>query len=313
MVTFLGDVAIISENLESKYKPCSPYILNFEYVYGHANEMEPQQGKINLCAPYIDFETIFGSKPVAVGIANNHIYDYGEAGVASTIKKLREAQIGVIGAERFSLDENTYLLAYVALEAENQFSFSFEKAKLDIENIQKENGSGKIIVQMHWGIENHPKQSAKQEEIAHWLIDQGVELIVGHHPHCIQPVEIYKGKYIFYSLGNGLFGVIDQPSHFNELGEPTRNYRFKWQAWNRESLAVRFDETTGDISVDILYQRKNTLVCKKENVEIERYMKTKRLANLVYAFRKYYLFFVSNAFTDGHIFDMNALKCELKR
>jgi len=64
-----------------------------------------------------------------------------------------------------------------------------------------------IVLLLHWGgrVEGGQFPDWDQPQIAHELIDAGADLIIGHHPHTIQPYEIYKGKYIFYSLGNFCF------------------------------------------------------------------------------------------------------------
>ena len=167
---------------------------------------------------------------------------------------------------------------------------------------------------MHWGIENSPCESVVQQEVGRWLIDNGVDLVIGHHPHCIQPIEKYKDKYICYSLGNCMFPDFALDSHF-ENGIPTRKYRFKWRRWNRKSIAVNYNEKTGTITVDELYMKKNQLICKKKNISPYRYSRIvdKKWGRLVYAFRKYWLFFMSNIFVDGKIFDINALKMELNK
>ena len=66
----------------------------------------------------------------------------------------------------------------------------------------KNQKSDRVIVNMHWGFEYSDRSVGTQQDVAHKLIDEGVDLIVGHHPHVIQELEIYKGKPIVYSLGN---------------------------------------------------------------------------------------------------------------
>jgi poly-gamma-glutamate synthesis protein (capsule biosynthesis protein) len=58
---------------------------------------------------------------------------------------------------------------------------------------------------VHWGIENTPVVTDKQREFARWLVDHGVDVIVGSHPHCVQPLDYYHGRTIAYSLGNLVF------------------------------------------------------------------------------------------------------------
>jgi poly-gamma-glutamate synthesis protein (capsule biosynthesis protein) len=62
-----------------------------------------------------------------------------------------------------------------------------------------------VIVSMHAGHEYHDLPDADQVNFAHAAVDAGADLVVGTHPHVVQPVEVYRGKYIFYSLGNFIF------------------------------------------------------------------------------------------------------------
>ena len=62
-----------------------------------------------------------------------------------------------------------------------------------------------VIVSYHWGIERKTKPSARQQTIALQSIDAGADLVIGHHPHVLQPVMVYRGKTTAYSLGNFVF------------------------------------------------------------------------------------------------------------
>ncbi|HRY60217.1 MAG TPA: CapA family protein [Patescibacteria group bacterium] len=62
-----------------------------------------------------------------------------------------------------------------------------------------------VVATFHWGNENQTVPTAIQKDYAHRLIDAGVDIVIGHHPHVLQPIEIYKGKTIAYSLGNFVF------------------------------------------------------------------------------------------------------------
>ncbi len=313
MITFLGDVALIDNNLKSNYKPSTPYVFNLEYVL-NSDGLTPTSHKINLRSNNSNFIDIFGADPIAVNLANNHIYDYKKQGLDNTIQAIKDKGVGIIGFEPYYPTDNICMLSYMLLRDNDCFGYSREKAEQDIKKEKEKNPNVRIIVQMHWGIENHPINNAKQTNAAHELIDMGADLIIGHHPHCIQPIELYKEKYIFYSLGNLLFGIINQPSHYDENGIPTRKYRFKWRRWNRRSLAVIYDENSNTVShVDELYQKSNSLSLKKSTLNLSRITKKYRpaLPSLIYNLRKYYLFFASNAFVDGKLFDMQALKSEL--
>ena len=65
-----------------------------------------------------------------------------------------------------------------------------------------------IIVNFHWGIEKEYTPNATQKKLAHLAIDEGADLVIGHHPHVLEGIEKYNGKYIAYSLGNFCFGEI---------------------------------------------------------------------------------------------------------
>ena len=68
------------------------------------------------------------------------------------------------------------------------------------------------VLYIHWGNEYINRPSAVQKKFAHWLIDAGFDLIIGMHPHVLQGYEMYKGKYIFYSLGNCVFEMAWEPT-----------------------------------------------------------------------------------------------------
>lgn len=312
MITFLGDVALLSDKLNSQYKPQNPYIVNFEYVTG-AEKLTPIDGKINLYSPNKNLEEIFGKNPCAAVVANNHTLDFGEEGLNQTLQALHNMQIPTIGGNVFLLDEETCIMAYSMVGGAKDFEFSYENVERDLESIP-DKGKKKIVVNIHWGIENDPRETKLQREVGHWLIDHGADIVIGHHPHCVQPIEKYKNKYICYSLGNCLFPSFSVDSHFKN-GISTRKYRFKWRRWNRKSLAVNYDGSTGEITIDELYMRKNQLKCKRKNASLDKYIRksNKRRGKLVYTFRKYWLFLMSNAFVDGKLFDMKALKMELKK
>ena len=67
-----------------------------------------------------------------------------------------------------------------------------------------------MVLSIHWGVEGSPEPKEEDIKLAKRLIDGGVDIIMGHHPHVVQGIEIYKGKPIFYSLGNFVFGTIGE-------------------------------------------------------------------------------------------------------
>lgn len=311
MITFLGDVALLTGDFSSDYKITeNPYVINLEYVTGK-NRYTPVDGKINLYSPNCNLENVFGQNPKAAVIANNHTFDFGEQGFSQTLKTLQEKGICTVGDKMCWISPDVCLLAYSLVGGAQECAFRKDRVLADINEARKK-GAKKIIVNVHWGIENHPNMNKTQREIGHWLIDNDVDFVIGHHPHCIQPIELYCGRYICYSLGNCVFSNFSVKSHYSE-GKPTRTYRFKWQWWNRKSIAVNYDESTGEITIDELYTKKSNLICKRYNAELKRYqgIRCKLFADIIYKFRKYYLFFSSNSLVDGKLFDFSAIKAEV--
>ena len=109
----------------------------------------------------------------ATNLANNHSHDYGDQSYEDTIQYLEV-----------------------------------------IDTIQevKNQGAQVIIVSFHWGTEKSNIPDDAQKTLAHLAIDQGADLVVGHHPHVLQGIEKYQGKNIVYSLGNFCFGGNKNPS-----------------------------------------------------------------------------------------------------
>jgi poly-gamma-glutamate synthesis protein (capsule biosynthesis protein) len=142
-----------------------------------------------------------------VGLANNHSFDYGEDGFSHTKKVLAAAGVVSFGhpislkSAETSAELTAPPLTLLGFNATYpSFSLTGAKAALSVANLERPR-----IVFIHWGEEYTGHSSLSQETIAHALIDAGADMIIGHHPHVVQEIERYKGKLIFYSLGNLIF------------------------------------------------------------------------------------------------------------
>lgn len=158
-------------------------------------------------------------------LANNHVYDNLRDGFEKTLNFLRKNSIQFLGAALsdgeeelpYIVDKNGIriaLLNYVTRDTNPNLPpdcdvyinfFDLDTAKKDIRKIKSE--VDHVVLSLHWGgrCEGGLFPDFDQPAMAKELIDAGADLIIGHHSHTVQPYEIYKGKYIFYSLGNFCF------------------------------------------------------------------------------------------------------------
>ncbi len=152
----------------------------------------------------------------AVNLANNHTMDYLDQGYYDTIGALYRAQVESFGYDRIAkltlkgLD--TSILGYNVLgPLEQAADIPALKQQIQRDMLKAKQESSLVVVNFHWGRENTPKPDPLQIELSRLAIDYGADLVLGHHPHVIQPIEKYKGKYIVYSLGNFSFGGNPSP------------------------------------------------------------------------------------------------------
>jgi len=135
----------------------------------------------------------------------------GKEGLVETKTWLEKCRINYLGNPLFGnqdkndcsfFSDNIIFLAFNHI-----FPFNANDAEM-IETVQKMKSlhpDKLLIVSMHWGEEYQLVNSSSQQKLAHQLINNGADLIIGHHPHVVQSIEKYQGKLIFYSLGNFIF------------------------------------------------------------------------------------------------------------
>lgn len=140
-----------------------------------------------------------------VSLANNHILNFGSAGVKQTRKYLVESGVDYFGDSERKLAIKNIKGLKIAFVSYNQFvAGGEERIFQDIKEVKKSNPD-LVFLYAHWGAEYMPKPGASVKALAHKFIDSGVDLVIGSHPHVTQTKEEYKGKIIYYSLGNFIF------------------------------------------------------------------------------------------------------------
>ncbi len=165
--------------------------------------------KFNFKAPKEYRNVLTEGSVEVVSFANNHTHDYGETGYKDTINALNEINMPYYGYDKYLIKEvNGIKIGFLGFL--DIFGERFNDVKKAI-NYLKENNCDLIIASMHWGIEYDYEQSKEQVKMGHFLIDNGVDLVIGHHPHIVQGIEKYNNKYILYSLGNFSFGGNSKP------------------------------------------------------------------------------------------------------
>jgi len=143
----------------------------------------------------------------AVSMANNHARNEGAQGVADTQKNLTDAGIGFGDA---GADDGPTWTCVAGGKRIVILGLHDVYRKVDLIAATKAIGDARmsadmVIPFMHWGDEYRHDHSAHQSELAHALIDAGADMVIGAHPHVVEGIELYKGKPIFYSLGNFIF------------------------------------------------------------------------------------------------------------
>lgn len=148
----------------------------------------------------------------AVNLANNHIYDYLQKGFQDTVTNLQASNVGYFGNgyQHLSTVKGIKIgaLGYNGWNDTNEIR---SQIKGDIQNL-RDQGAQIVLVHFHWGEERSYVPNATQKSLGRFTIDSGADLVLGHHPHVLQGIEEYNGKFIVYSLGNFMFGGNRNPS-----------------------------------------------------------------------------------------------------
>ncbi|MCL1917309.1 MAG: CapA family protein [Peptococcaceae bacterium] len=157
-----------------------------------------------------------------VNIANNHSHDYQDAGYTETTNILTKAGIPFTGYDDPALvTKNGIRVGSVGLNllGKNERGVDMTQFKQDAADQIKhlKSKSDIIVVQIHWGDEGSSMPNSTQVDVGHFLIDAGADIVLGHHPHVLQPTELYKDRYIVYSLGNFCYGGIQWPGYDSAL------------------------------------------------------------------------------------------------
>ena len=203
------------QNVKDIFSTDDLTIANFEGTLTDSDEREDKTFAFKAPASYASILT--GGSVEAVNTANNHSHAYGEQSFNDTLAALDDAGIVHFGYDETAVMDvkgikvglvGIYEL-YDHLEREQQLKDNIAKVKAD--------GAQLIVVIFHWGNETETVPDSNQTTLGRIAIDEGADLVCGHHPHVLQGIETYKGRNIVYSLGNFCFGGNSSPSDMDTM------------------------------------------------------------------------------------------------
>ena len=202
-------------NVKSIFSKDDLTIANFEGTLTESTEREDKQFAFKAPASYANILT--AGSVEAVNTANNHSHDYGEESFNDTLKALDAANILHFGYDETAVTEvKGVKVGLVGIYELNDHLGREEQLKQNIAKV-KQDGAQLIVVIFHWGNEKEEVPDENQKTLGHLAIDEGADLVCGHHPHVLQGIEEYKGKNIVYSLGNFCFGGNAYPSDMDTI------------------------------------------------------------------------------------------------
>lgn len=218
----------ISENAQSELAAADISVVNNEFVYEDGET--PLAGKtytFGAATENVKLLKIFSADLVT--LANNHVYDYGEEGLISTLDTLDGAEIPYVGAGR-NLEEASAIkyfvvkgrkIAFVSATEIEKFAKYTKEATENSPGVIKtidtslfcsviaeaKANADYVVACVHWGIEGKNDFEAEQRRMAEDYVKAGADVVIGGHPHRLQGVEFIEDTPIAYSLGNFWFST----------------------------------------------------------------------------------------------------------
>ena len=203
--------------------------VNNEFVF--SNRGEPLSGKAyTFCGATENVSYLHDLGVDIAGLANNHVFDYGEEAFLDTLATLEQAGIPVVGAGKNDtqayapvyLHVDDVTIAYVAASRAEYTIYTLEATASSpgiawcyendrfLASIREAAANADYVIALpHWGVEHSTTLEDVQIDSAHSYIDAGADAVIGAHPHILQGIEYYNGKPILYSLGNFWFDGYD--------------------------------------------------------------------------------------------------------
>lgn len=216
------------------FNKISHLLLDKDLVVANLEGPVTDEKSVSIAAPFLSeksyfftfdpslAKTLYDENIRLVSLGNNHILNFSNSGLKSTKKYLDEADVGYFGSpdgpRAVTKEINEIKISFISY---NEFSNlpNGQEEKDTLEEIKKTKAlSDLVIIFNHWGIEYNLAPEERVKDLAHQFVDAGADLVIGSHPHVIQPFEEYKNKRIYYSLGNFIFDQYFDENVRNGLG-----------------------------------------------------------------------------------------------
>ena len=259
IVQLLRGIDIVFANLEGPVVENPPKFTSDELKFSfHPNVLEGLKwSQVNL-----------------LSLANNHVADLGKEGLEETKSRLQEHQINFVGTPLPGLYDkrsNPFYSEQSVFLAFNRILPNIDYQEEIIKEVQKarhSNPEKTIIVSMHWGNEYELTSSYAQRELACQVIAAGADVIVGHHPHVVQEIELIHGKLVFYSLGNFIFDkqAIPETGEGLLVGLANKGNKLTFRLFpikNQSGQPVLMSQGEAEIFLDNLAQKSDERLWKE--------------------------------------------------
>lgn len=198
------------KNVKSIFEADDLTIANLEGTFTDSNTRMDKTYAFKGPAEFVNILT--SGSVEAVTLANNHSKDYGTQSLTDTRNTLDAAGVIHFGYDQTAIvNVKGVKIGLIGIYELADHLGRTTQLKNNIAKVKAE-GAQLIIVNFHWGIERDYVPNSNQTTLARLAIDEGADLVCGHHPHVLQGIETYKGKNIVYSLGNFCFGGNSNPS-----------------------------------------------------------------------------------------------------
>ncbi len=233
VLTFTGDVTLARYNESARgdrfpavYAASGSYTYPFDRVRGlftcDTMTVVNFEGTLTGSTSHRDKTFYFRGDPLYAGILpasgietagleNNHAGDYYSTGFNDTVSYLQQAGVSAFYSGQPLIHEMNGRSGHLTLVLLGMMytgeTIPDDELSRMINTIRQYDMSDTVVVvNIHWGVEGETTPTRSQQKAAHAMVDAGADLIIGHHPHVLQGIECYNGRYIAYSLGNFCFG-----------------------------------------------------------------------------------------------------------